>query len=88
MGLDTVEAIVWAEKEFEIEIPDIDAAEILSIGQFSAYIHARVVFIHGLNAPTEEQIFQRMSAYLISYFAMRPEWITREVEFVRDPGMG
>lgn len=88
MGLDTVETVLWAEKEFEIEISDVDAAKILSIGQFTAYIHAHVVLSQGFSTLTEEQIFQRMRAYLVSHFAMRPEWINREAEFVRDLGIG
>lgn len=43
MGLDTVETVLWAEKEFGIDIPDADAVEIRKVGEFSIFIHRQLV---------------------------------------------
>jgi hypothetical protein len=38
MGLDTVELVMRVEKEFDIEIPDADAARLVSVGDLHAYV--------------------------------------------------
>lgn len=88
MGLDTVETVLWAEKEFKIDIPDADAAEILTVGQFSSYIHQKLLLQKGFTAPSENKVFEEIKAFLVMQFDMKPEWITRDVEFIRDLGMG
>ncbi len=88
MGLDTVETVLWAEEEFGVEIPDTDAAEIRTVGEFSFYIHRMLALRDGFKAPTEGQVFDKLKKYLISNFEMKPEWITREAEFIKDLGMG
>ncbi len=40
-SLDTVELIMQFEEEFEIEIPDEDAENILSVGQAITYIDSK-----------------------------------------------
>jgi acyl carrier protein len=87
LGLDTVETILWAENEFGIEIPDADASEIRTVGEFSFYIHRTLALRDGLKAPTEGEVFEGVKKYLVSYFMMKPEWITREAEFIKDLGM-
>lgn len=88
MGLDTVETVLWAEQEFAITIPDADAAEILTVGQFSSYIHKKLSLKQGFKAPSEEKVFARLKTFLVTHFELKPEWITREAEFVKDLGMG
>ena len=88
MGLDTVETLLWAEGEFGIEIPDADAGEIRTVGAFSLYIHRVLVLRDGFKAPAEGQFFEKIKKYLISNFEMKPEWITRKAEFIKDLGMG
>ncbi len=87
MGLDAVETILWAEKEFEIDIPDSDAANIVTVGQFSAYIHNKLLMKQGFKAPSEKMVFERVKTFLVTQFEMKPEWITRDAEFIRDLGM-
>ena len=41
-SLDTVELIMQFEDDFNIEIPDEDAEQILSVGQAEAYISTRL----------------------------------------------
>lgn len=42
MGLDTVEFVLWAEKEFGLEIPDQDLTDIYTVGEFANYIANKV----------------------------------------------
>ena len=87
LGLDTVEAILWAEGEFGIKIDDDDAADIRTVGEFSFYIHRVLALRDGFKAPTEPQVFEKIKMYLTSHLEMKPEWITREAEFIKDLGM-
>jgi acyl carrier protein len=38
MGLDTVELVIRVEKEFDIEIPNADAARLVTVGDMHAYL--------------------------------------------------
>jgi hypothetical protein len=38
MGLDTVELVIRVEKEFDIEIPNADAARLVTVGDMHAYV--------------------------------------------------
>ena len=87
MGLDTVETVLWAEEEFAIDIPDADASVILTVGEFSLYIHRRLVARDDLEATTEERIYEQIRNFLIEAFRVRPELITRQAKFVKDLGL-
>ena len=43
MGLDAVELLMGVEEQFELEIPDDDASQILTVGQLVDYITSRQV---------------------------------------------
>jgi len=83
MGLDTIEFILWSEKEFEIEIPDSDAENIFTVGQFSTHLHNSLLDIHGINAPTEADIFERIKKFLVGEFKIAAEKIKRNSNFVK-----
>lgn len=87
MGLDAVETVLWAEEEFGIAIPDQDAADLFTVGEFSSYIHRQLALKEGLKAPSEAQIFDTIKRFLVSHFDMKPERITRNAEFIKDLGM-
>jgi acyl carrier protein len=84
VGLDTIEFILWSEKEFEIEIPDSDAENIFTVGQFSTYVRNRLLDIHGTNAPSEVDIFERIKKFLVSEFKIAAEKINHNSNFVKD----
>ncbi len=84
MGLDTVEFILWSEQAFEIEIPDRDAENILTVGQFSTYVHHKLIEIHGSNATSEAEIFERIKKFLVAEFKIAPEKISHSSNFVKD----
>ena len=86
MGLDTVEFILWAENEFQIEIPDRDAETIFTVGMFSTYVHNKLSIKHGLRASSEQQIFNRIKEQIASEFKISPENIQRDSRFIKDLG--
>ena len=86
MGLDTVEFILWAENEFEIQISeaDADAESILTVGQFSTWVHHKLLDLHGSSASPEAEIFERIKNFLTAEFKIAPEKISRSSYFVQD----
>ncbi len=88
MGLETVEIVLWAEREFDIEIPDNEASDILTIGQFVSYISNRSNVKFGLKAPSKEVIFEKLKNLLIIQYKTPPEWVKPEMEFYKDLGLG
>jgi len=87
MGLDTVEFILWSEMEFEIEIPESDAQNIFTVGQFSTYVHHKLLDIVGSNAISEAEIFERIRKFLVSEFSIAPDKITHSSMFIKDLGL-
>ena len=84
MGLDTIEFVLWAEKEFQIGIPDEDAENILTVGQFSTYVCQKLQLKHGFKAPAEQVIFERIKKHLVSEYKIAPERISFNSHFVKD----
>lgn len=84
MGLDSAEFVVWAEQEFEIDIPEADAVDILIVGAFTAYVHGKLLDVQGSDALSEEAIFQKVKIFLISSFDVPADKITRESFFIKD----
>jgi len=86
MGLDTVEFVLWAENEFQIEIPDRDAETIFTVGMFSAYVHQKLSIKQGLKAPSEQHIYNRIKEHIASQFKIQPDNIQRGSHFIKDLG--
>ncbi|AQT60814.1 hypothetical protein [Cellvibrio sp. PSBB023] len=63
MGLDTVETVIWAEREFGVDIPDVDATEILSAGEFSSYLHEKLLLKQDFKAPSGDKVFARIKTF-------------------------
>ena len=84
MGLDTIEFVLWAEKEFEIDFPDQDAASIFTVGEFTSYVHGRLLDIQGTDALGEEAIFQRVKEFLVTNFRLSPDKISSDSHFIND----
>ncbi len=86
MGLDTVEFLLYAEKEFDIKITDEEAGEIYTIGQFSRLCHAKLL-IKPNNTFDEEQVFTRLKQILHKHFLNANAIIKREDLIVKDLGL-
>jgi acyl carrier protein len=84
MGLDTVELVMAIEKEFGIEISNADAARLAILGDISDHIVAALR--QRAENPDESQIWQRLSALVVTQLGVRPEQITRATHVVKDLG--
>jgi len=84
MGLDTAEFILWAEQEFEVGVPERDAENILTVGQFSSYIQGKMIDKFGTRFASETEIFERIKNFLAAEFNIAPDKITRQSYFVKD----
>ena len=85
MGLDTVEIVLWAEKEFGIAITDADAGEVSTVGDFSLLIYQLVLAKHGLkNTTNEETIYNKIKTLLIKQYLVKESQINRNATFIAD----
>jgi acyl carrier protein len=75
---------LWDGKEFEIEIPDRDAQNILTVDQFPTYVHHKLLDIHGSNATSVAEIFERIKKFLVSEVKIAPEKISRSSYFAKE----
>jgi hypothetical protein len=59
VGLDTVEFLLYAEKEFDIKITDEDAGNVYTVGEFSALCYSKLQ-LQPTNDLNEEQVFFKL----------------------------
>ena len=85
MGLDTVEIVLWAEKEFGIAITDADAGEVSTVGDFSQLIYNLLLIKNGLkNTTNEEIIYNKIKALLVKQYLVKESQINRNATFIAD----
>ena len=85
MGLDTVEIVLWAEKEFGIAITDADAGEVSTVGDFSQLIYNLLLIKNGLkNSINEEIIYNKIKTLLIKQYLVKESQINRNAKFIAD----
>lgn len=70
MGLDIVEFLMLAEKEFGITITDAEAGEIYTVGQFSSLCHAKLQADPDNNID-EPQVFSVLVQILREKFSIK-----------------
>lgn len=87
MGLDTVEFILWAEAHFGLDIPDGDAAEIVTVGEFCAYVACRLAERKSFRAPSRQVVFEQVASHLVRQYRVPRERITDAARFVKDLGL-
>jgi acyl carrier protein len=87
LGLDTVETVMWAEKEFGVSVPDVEAAPIRTVGEFAELLHRKIVARDRDAALSEAQVFATLKAYLVNTFDIPRERVLPNAEFVRDLGL-
>lgn len=88
MGLETIEIVLWAENEFDIDIPNEEVSGIRTIGAFVSYINNKSNIKHGLKAHSKEVIFEKLRDLLINEYRTPAEWVRPEMEFYKDLGLG
>ena len=85
MGLDTVEIVLWAEKEFSIAITDADAGEVSTVGDFSQLIYNLLLIKNGLkNSINEEIVYNKIKTLLIKQYLVKESQINRNAKFIAD----
>ena len=82
MGLDTVEFLMLAEKEFGIKITDAEAGEIYTVGQFTRLCHTKLNEKSNNNYD-EAHVFIKLSQILRERFGIKRP-IKREDLIVKD----
>ena len=82
MGLDTVELVMSFEKEFEIEIPDEIAQDLITVGAVVDYISAELVRCGRPRDPLD--IFLRVRKRTVDVAGVDARTITRSTKFVDD----
>ena len=85
MGLNTVEIVLWAEKEFELQLPDEEVSQIYNVGEFSDYLHRKLRTKHGFKpCASNEHIFNKIKAILIKDYAVSEYKIIKDAKFIDD----
>jgi acyl carrier protein len=85
MGLDTVEFILLAEKEFGLQLPDSEVSLISTVGEFIELIHQKLVVKQGLKpCQSQDEIYKIIKHLLIDKFAIPEAKISRSARFVDD----
>jgi acyl carrier protein len=82
MGLDTVELVMSFEEEFEIDIPDEIAQDLITVGAVVDYISAELVRRGRPRDPLD--IFLRVRKRTVDVAGVDPRTITRSTKFVDD----
>lgn len=85
MGLDTVEFVILAEKEFELQLLDDEVSLVATVGDFTDLIHQKLLIKHGLKTcPSQNEIYDTIKSLLIKQFATPEVKISRDARFVQD----
>ena len=86
MGLDSVEIILAVEEEFGLEIPDADAARMITVGDLHAFV---VVELRRLGRPDSDAdvAFARVRDIVCRQLGVKPEAVVPNARFVKDLGV-
>lgn len=86
MGLDTVELAMAFEKAFELTIPDQDAARLLTVGDVTDYVTARLA---AEGRPRDRDLVGALVRSLTcAQVGARLDQLSDATRFVADLGMG
>lgn len=80
MGLDSVELLIEIENEFQIEISNIEAENIATVGDFHKIISRKI----DLEETTEEAIYQKLRMVLSEKVGIAIEKIDYHARIVDD----
>ena len=86
MGLDSVEIILTVEEEFGLEIPDAEAARMVTVGDLQAFL---VVELRRLGRPAanDDKIFERLRDIICRQLGLKPDAVIPAARFVKDLGV-
>ena len=83
MGLDTVEIVLWAEKEFGVEMPDQEVTNIYTVGEFATYIATKVNESKGTSFDYAD-ILPKLLEVLETDYGVDKDKVTLNSRFVQD----
>jgi acyl carrier protein len=84
MGLDTVELVIRVEKEFDIEIPNADAARLVTVGDLQAYV-VGVLRRQG-QIESADSVDARLRDIICDQLGVEPDDVVPSARFVDDLG--
>ena len=85
MGLDTVEFVLLAEKEFGVKLSDSEVGMVATVGEFTELIHQKLLPKYGLEpCPHQDEIYNRIKNLLIMQFAIPEAKVSRNARFTDD----
>ena len=86
MGLDTVEIVMWAEEEFDIEISDEEASNIFTVGEFASFITMKA-FSSTATSISEDEVYNKLCDLLVNGYAVERDTIKSSSRFIQDLGL-
>jgi acyl carrier protein len=84
MGLDTVELVIRVEKAFDIEIPDADAATLVTVGDLQAYVGG--VLRRQGRIESADSVDAQLRDIICDQLGVEPEDVVPSARFVDDLG--
>lgn len=83
MGLDSVELVMKVEEHFEIEIPDDQASQLVTVGMLHHWVVAE---LRRLNRPDVDSttLFNELRELICKQLGIKPDRVVPEARFVQD----
>ena len=86
MGLDSVEIILTVEDEFDLEIPDTEAARMFTVGDLHAFVILELRRLGRADAD-HDAVFARLRDIICRQVGVKPETVVPSASFVKDLGV-
>ena len=86
MGLDSVEIILAVEQEFELEIPDAEAARMFTVGDLQAFVVVELRRL-GRQDMDADAVFERLRGIICRQLGVQPDAVIPTARFVKDLGV-
>lgn len=90
MGLDSLELILAIEKKFDLEIPDADAREMITVGDMYDFVHRALVRRAQVTRgpdPDEERLWNDVLDIIVEEIGTERRRLVRGARFIGDLGV-
>ena len=84
MGLDTVELVIRVEKEFAIDIPNAEAARLVTVGDLHGYV-VEALRRQG-RIESSDGVYEQLRDIICYELSVKPEDVIPSARFVDDLG--
>lgn len=85
MGLDSVELVMSVEEEFDIQIPDSVAGNIVTVGQLHNYVSTELQRLG--REQQSDAVFKKIQQITCEQLGIKPERVTLNARFIQDLGL-